>query len=418
MISAASWEAAQTWAQARGGYLATIEDGWEDGWIWAVFSPTANKYTIGLKVDSTGDYVWSGGADPGYRNWDSGEPKLTASNRYGCVINQKWSLRSTNYAPFYIVEWDAGPVRVPEEYPTLAGAFEAMASSGETRLTIGPGSYTISTPVTLTSQWWSPGVITGAGNDVTQITYTGGVGGVGFVGDWTIKDAKWARSGNTQLIFAKSGLVSLEGLRVDGQNSSSFWALIQVDPAAEVRASRCRIKATDSVFGTSGSGSVHVNDSVIEDSKIITGYGVRGTFSNCTMVRIGYNGQSMFFGPTRLINSILWDTSGLIGDAVNAVNTNYDNFPIPGPGNFSADPYWNPVTYELLEGSPCIDTGSMSAMLGSGLDLTGRPRIFGGGPDVGANEFLRGQCEADFNGDGFITFEDFDEFVAAFEQGC
>ncbi|MDX2118549.1 MAG: FG-GAP-like repeat-containing protein [Planctomycetota bacterium] len=27
-------------------------------------------------------------------------------------------------------------------------------------------------------------------------------------------------------------------------------------------------------------------------------------------------------------------------------------------------------------------------------------------------------CSADFNGDGFITFEDFDAFVAAFEQGC
>ncbi|MDX2118548.1 MAG: FG-GAP-like repeat-containing protein [Planctomycetota bacterium] len=27
-------------------------------------------------------------------------------------------------------------------------------------------------------------------------------------------------------------------------------------------------------------------------------------------------------------------------------------------------------------------------------------------------------CSADFNGDGFITFEDFDAFIAAFEQGC
>jgi len=27
-------------------------------------------------------------------------------------------------------------------------------------------------------------------------------------------------------------------------------------------------------------------------------------------------------------------------------------------------------------------------------------------------------CPADFNSDGFLTFEDFDEFVAAFEAGA
>jgi hypothetical protein len=27
-------------------------------------------------------------------------------------------------------------------------------------------------------------------------------------------------------------------------------------------------------------------------------------------------------------------------------------------------------------------------------------------------------CDADFNKDGFITFEDFDAFIAAFEDGC
>lgn len=418
MISATSWEAAQTWARARGADLATIDDASEELWVWNTFSGTASKYMIGLKADGVGNMAWSSGSSSDYRNWEPGEPKVTSNSRYTCVINQKWSVRNTNYAPFYVVEWNAGPVRVPEEYATLAGALAAMVSSGETELVVGPGSYTIPTTVTLTSQWWRPGSITGAGNDVTEIVYSGGAGGVGLSGDWTIKDAKWSRSGNSQIFYAKSGVISLEGLRIDGRNSSNFYGLVQIDPNAQLSVRRCRIRQAASVFGTGTSAAVQVSDSIIDDAGILTGVGMNSTFSNCTLVRVGINGFSLFLGRTRLINSILWDTTGLIGDSVSATNCNYHNFVIPGKGNFSVDPYWDPVTYELLEGSPCIDAGSISAMNGSALDVAGRPRVFGGGPDVGASEFMRGQCEADFNGDGFIDFYDFDEFVAAFEGGC
>jgi hypothetical protein len=34
------------------------------------------------------------------------------------------------------------------------------------------------------------------------------------------------------------------------------------------------------------------------------------------------------------------------------------------------------------------------------------------------NAILPTFCDADFNADGFLTFEDFDEFVVAFETGC
>ncbi|MDX2117115.1 MAG: choice-of-anchor Q domain-containing protein [Planctomycetota bacterium] len=420
MISAASWEAARAWARSRGGDLATINDAAEGAWIHATFSATSGKYTIGLAaVDVPGALTWSDGSTSSYRAWASGEPRLTSIDRYTVVQGAtSWSVRSTNYAPFYIVEWEGGPIRVPEEYPTIDDAITAMESSGEKRLVIGPGSYTLASTKTLTCPPGLIGSISGAGNDVTQITYTGGVGGLGFVGEWVVKDAKWARSGNTQLFFAQSGFLSLEGLKIDGQNSSGFWGVIQVEPAAQVIARRCRMRNATSLFGSSGTASVQVSDSLVEDVGIITGNGVLGTFSNCTMVRIGRSGFWTFYGTTRLINSIVWDTTGWIGDAVSGTNTNCDRFILGGTGNFSTDPYWNPLTFELVEGSPCIDAGSISAMEGSGLDLTGKPRIFGGGPDVGATEFLRAQCEADFNGDGFITFEDFDEFVAAFEAGC
>ncbi len=34
------------------------------------------------------------------------------------------------------------------------------------------------------------------------------------------------------------------------------------------------------------------------------------------------------------------------------------------------------------------------------------------------SKYVSPGCCADINGDGFLTFEDFDAFVAAFEAGC
>ena len=38
--------------------------------------------------------------------------------------------------------------------------------------------------------------------------------------------------------------------------------------------------------------------------------------------------------------------------------------------------------------------------------------------DAFVSAFEAGSASADFNADGFLTFEDFDAFVAAFEAGC
>ena len=60
-------------------------------------------------------------------------------------------------------------------------------------------------------------------------------------------------------------------------------------------------------------------------------------------------------------------------------------------------------------------------MLGAAVDFEGLSRISGTGPDMGAYEVQQAPpptCGADFNADGFVTFEDFDDFVAAFEAGC
>ena len=38
--------------------------------------------------------------------------------------------------------------------------------------------------------------------------------------------------------------------------------------------------------------------------------------------------------------------------------------------------------------------------------------------DAFVGAFESGFASADFNSDGFLTFEDFDAFVASFEAGC
>jgi hypothetical protein len=38
--------------------------------------------------------------------------------------------------------------------------------------------------------------------------------------------------------------------------------------------------------------------------------------------------------------------------------------------------------------------------------------------DQFVTDFENGQLVADFNGDGFLDFFDFDDFVGAFEAGC
>jgi hypothetical protein len=116
----------------------------------------------------------------------------------------------------------------------------------------------------------------------------------------------------------------------------------------------------------------------------------------------------------------MWNVGGPVGDAV-AFNSNIQGGGVPGIGNITAEPKFVPGTLALAADSPCIDAGSATRMLGTNVDALGLPRVSGAAPDMGAYEVQQTPapvCDADFNGDGFIDFSDFDDFVQAFESGC
>ena len=117
----------------------------------------------------------------------------------------------------------------------------------------------------------------------------------------------------------------------------------------------------------------------------------------------------------------------------------------PGPGNSSANPNFVSApgddglfrlndNYALAPDSPCIDSGDNTARVATldafPLDAAGHTRFvdFAATPDTGngrgaivdrgAFETQAPSCPVDFNADGFVDFFDYDDFVAAFENGC
>jgi len=84
-----------------------------------------------------------------------------------------------------------------------------------------------------------------------------------------------------------------------------------------------------------------------------------------------------------------------IEDSINGINTN-DNGTIHWlEGNMDEDPQFlggEPFSYELTEGSPCIDAGTpdTTGLNLPELDLAGNPRIYNGRIDIGAYEWQGG----------------------------
>jgi hypothetical protein len=180
------------------------------------------------------------------------------------------------------------------------------------------------------------------------------------------------------------------------------------------------------------------------------------TYINCT---IAFNsavlGGGIYgyqqFTPT-LRNCIVWGNSATTGPqiAINATTTpavlriSYSDLQGGLPGVYLAngmcsieptavaasDPSFADVPqrdYRVLAGSPCIDSASNLSLLPAMLvDLNGNPRRWddpqtpdtglGSAPivDMGAYEFQRPGCSADFNADGQLDFFDYLDFAQAF----
>src|SRR6185295_10315923 len=72
-----NWTDAESQAVALGGHLATINDTAENEWVRSnvLLCSGDRRGWIGFTdQDSEGDFVWISGQNPGYTNWNSGEP--------------------------------------------------------------------------------------------------------------------------------------------------------------------------------------------------------------------------------------------------------------------------------------------------------------------------------------------------------
>jgi hypothetical protein len=65
-----------------------------------------------------------------------------------------------------------------------------------------------------------------------------------------------------------------------------------------------------------------------------------------------------------------------------------------------------------------LDSGAAAIGLGCPADFNGDGFLTFEDFDAFVVSFEAGEPQSDFNADGFLTFEDFDAFVAAFEAGC
>lgn len=424
LIQATSWEQARTWARARGGDLATINTADEGAWIYSTFGTGGLKYLIGLAaVDVPGTLTWSDGSSSAYRNWATGEPKLTSSSKYVIVqSDQKWYVRSTNYAPYYVVEM-SGPLKVPEQYPTLDVAIQAANAMGFYEVQVGPGTHVLSSTFSL-GQNGALGLLRGAGSAQSLIVCGSSMSSspsLNVSGNFAIQDVGFLRSTDNSIVGVSGGVLRLERVVMDGANVRGSSPLVLMN--STVLASRSTFKNAFEGFEASYSGqpNLSVNNCIFDGVAAVTLYGLAATFSNCTFNNVGLNGTNVFGGTAFLTNCILWSPHGPIGGGVSVLSSNIAGILYPGEGNISVDPKFVAGTLTLAADSPCIDAGNGPLMLGGSVDAAGFARVSGAAVDMGAYELQQTPpptCGADFNADGFVTFEDFDEFVAAFEAGC
>jgi hypothetical protein len=215
---------------------------------------------------------------------------------------------------------------------------------------------------------------------------------------------------------------------------------------------RCTLRGNSAPSGSGGGASgrgsaqLTITNSVLVGSLAPSGSGaavaVRDTSGmnviNCTIIDSGqFAVRNSGSSNLNVANTIVrGGTAPLtLGSRINITYSNIEGG-FAGTGNIDAPALFVNAAggdYRLAAGSAGIDAGSNTAAAVLTLDLGGEPGFQddaatadtgeGAAPivDIGAHEFVGG-CQADFNGDGFLDFFDYDDFVSCFEgagtPGC
>ncbi|MEQ8317507.1 MAG: right-handed parallel beta-helix repeat-containing protein [Phycisphaerales bacterium] len=200
-----------------------------------------------------------------------------------------------------------------------------------------------------------------------------------------------------------------------------------------------------------GGGSPRFVNCVFNDNEAIKGSGdvawveySSASFTGVTSVAqaVGQGDLFCLDGQLRICGSILRGSGEPVRGFRSAITIASSNVEggFPGEGNIDADPLFEPGTYRLLPGSPCIDAGNTDLLPPDEFDLDGdgdtaepipfdadglarvvddpaTPDTGVGTPvvDMGAFEY-RPPCRADLTGDGVLDVFDFLAFFNAFDD--
>jgi hypothetical protein len=444
VIQGANWTQMRDFARAQGADLTTIESIAENTWINANLTANGSrKLFIGLSdAETEGTYRWSDGSTSTFRNWTNGNPGNNANEDHVLIAGATgtWDVRSANFTSFAVME-RAGDIRVPEEFPSLAGALVfAAAAGGPVTVRVGPGVYSLPTQLQLGGQV----TVKGAGANATTISCDWIGTTLRLTGTWTFEDL--SIRGTTQafgaLESASSTTTNLRRCIVSSQLGRGSFPLIFVSSGTLIAETTIFRNAGAALYipsPSSSSTAIFAVSCVFDNLNNVTDEFGNGTFRgvNCTFHNVGdTNG---FFGSgiqAQIVNSLIANPTGpyqrsgvfyyySMGTGIQQLDGNIDAAPQlvnPAAGNYS-----------LVPNAPGTDAADFNTLMQVSntylLDAAGNPRLVDNpnvpdGPragtpaalDMGAYESQ--PCPADFNLDGTADFFDYLDFVQAFDAGC
>jgi predicted outer membrane repeat protein len=259
-------------------------------------------------------------------------------------------------------------------------------------------------------------------------------------------------SGGAISLRSASTLGVIGSTFIGNQAQSGSGGAVAARDTGFITLDRCTLSSNSAPSGSGGAASgrgsaqVVITNSVLDGSLAPSGSGaavaIRDTSGmfviNSTIVNSGqFAIRNSGSGTLNVANTIV--RGGVLPATLGAsINITYSNFEggFVGTGNIDAPALFVNAAggdYRLAAGSAGIDAGSNTASSGLLFDRGGEARFQddaatadtgeGIAPivDIGAFEFVGG-CPADFNGDGFLDFFDYDDFVSCFEgtgtPGC